>query len=1753
MTAQQTQTQTGFQRPLASKTLTFGVMSKRLPTKGNMAWEYNPFRNLRLSSPQYYFREKFFTPAGLLAEFGLTKGNTEAFLKWFYEKYKKQLSIPEQVFDEDNWKWAECKSSPEDSNTFFSHGKSSSEEDPILYDTNQLIDFETDQLNFDLNHPVDILPQYSYDGSVNLILNDGKNPPKLINSRFSPLGRNKYQIVDRKGDNDTNIYDQGDSFDSDTSLYKTYVGIPSIRFVNVYQSGNLSVGNYHFYFRYVDADGNETDFVGESGLVSIFKGVALGSVVSGFRDENAFKSVQFKIENVDPAYQYINVYYSRSTSDIDQNAAVSAYRIDQKYMVDSTLTCNILITGDESKVEITTAELNPIYQIMQNVQSQTSCQNMLFFGNVHNQEIKYDELRDLSLYFTAEVGCKDYEPVSHEYSGRLKDTYIDPAFIYKYTGYQKNELYRLGVVYIMKNGSLSPVFNIRGADLEDNRYYTECNLYDDNGIRTYINYDETTGLLVTTTSNDKNSTTEDSKDSTEENSENKNSSAGETKTIYSLENVYGVVKVFSNKDEFKNIFGIKVTLQEKKKDEVLDLLQKNNVRGFFFVRQKRMPLRLCQAFVTGVDQQSNTPMLYVDSNVSTGSADIVDEGSPKYITERFLTDDKLLVHTFEDRLYPVKTSQVHKYCAICPEYDINGPYLNSLFNGNEYKVQQVTEQTPFKQDARQKRHFYLDEFTEASEPETYGTNIVGVEDNTKLIEVNSKMFSARAGEAEEAFRYEYINTELKSTDSVNLIRGSFGPYLALDGYNIPGTLVNIYINDYLTMTKQRLFQLRYKDKSPFYAISDRFSLEDWKDKTDEVLYRGDSYICTFTHRFNRNFQDPSAPTNSQIVDENCWKDNYEVTDNVVKKENFEKINLGDVNAVKLGMWVTFPIVSSFNLNIRSLDDSNTDEAALNGHGRTFFPYSGMSADGSYKTPEALCYNKGFAKSLSERYNYEFPDVPAIKNDFTNRISYSDVHIHDAFKNGFRTFQGQHYRDYPKTYGQITKILELNGNLLCVFEHAVALISVNERVLAGEGSGGNIYINTSNVLPENPVVLSNAFGSQWKDSIVKTDRFVYGVDTVGKKIWRTNAQTFECISDFKVQQFLNQNISLSERELDPIIGIRDVKTHFNKFKNDVMFTFYDNLYGFEEKVWNLCFNENVNQWVTFYSWIPSYSENIYNQFFSFDRNTSKWISKLGASQEGSSFAEGVVLSNNIIDNNAGEGSCVGELSLANKVYPETDNITVTVTYSLESDIYGNSSLFEIKYNEETKKPCLYLNKVVKATDLCTEMYQRGTKSSEGYEAKVKNLQDEKQKVLWINNCIATSNYIVYKEEGKRVDIENKPHSICYEKLEDGTKKVALEFDPHIIYLLRVKAHLEVTYKETPTTLEEAYIDSFKNSLGFNGGDIESVIAVTTQYNLQFLSTDFWRHGQSGIIDITEDIQPTYWYGKQHPFEFEFVMADTPDAHKIIDNLEIISNSAAPESFHYEVIGDCYDFAKDKKNMYIRQEATKELYQENGVDISYDHDYYTLKAIHRHRKDDNGNDVAGDNYDKSTLLPLYYSRIDTIDEIEDSYHRKTDEATGHDYSALAGGEIVRDETTKEYHIRNHAEAVNITDLSKGRLRGNMHYKEDKWYVQVNPVNIVQRNEGNWAAENCVGGEDIDSSLIPIELNQNPTEKVLTQTNREEIKIPANSEKRAFSRWDDQSSQTREVKIKDKWVKIRVRYKGDNLAIISAVNTLFSISYS
>lgn len=386
----------------------FCYMYETMLTEGRLVYEYNPFYNFRVSK----FIDEYGNEFNTYKEWEIKKGNYET---------DKTLS---PVGD-------------------------------IIASPGQLCDFDTTLLQFDLHHPVDIECQYSYDGSVNLILNDNKNIPRLINSRFSAKENNTYEIVDRMGNNDTNIYDDY-QFDSDVSLYKMINEIPNIYFDGLSESGNLKVGNYVFYFKYCDADGNETDFAEESGIVTCHVGNINDpySIRGGIADENSYKAVKFIITNTDINYDYFKIYYSRSTSDSNGIEKVEAYEINKKFMIKDSTT-SILITGWEETFAVSLETLNISYNIANCVKAQAQCENRLFFGNITKAEVPYSELTDLSLHFlpfwtneenllsgnskVVQIGTLDdsYSPITKyvNQSGSNAYEYYNAENIYKYTGY----------------------------------------------------------------------------------------------------------------------------------------------------------------------------------------------------------------------------------------------------------------------------------------------------------------------------------------------------------------------------------------------------------------------------------------------------------------------------------------------------------------------------------------------------------------------------------------------------------------------------------------------------------------------------------------------------------------------------------------------------------------------------------------------------------------------------------------------------------------------------------------------------------------------------------------------------------------------------------------------------------------------------------------------------------------------------------------------------------------------------------------------------------------------------------------------------------------------------------------------------------------------------------------------------------------------------------------------------------------------
>ena len=160
--------------------------------------------------------------------------------------------------------------------------------------------------------------------------------------------------------------------------------------------------------------------------------------------------------------------------------------------------------------------------------------------------------------------------------------------------------------------------------------------------------------------------------------------------------------------------------------------------------------------------------------------------------------------------------------------------------------------------------------------------------------------------------------------------------------------------------------------------------------------------------------------------------------------------------------------------MRDLDFSYPEEEAVHKYKRGFYPLQAL--DQNNPLPESKVINQGISKTLSHKYYFEVPDVPFIKSSFTSRIYYSEDVPKTSFTNGNRVFLSKNYTDYTMEYGALVKLVEWYGTLIAVMEHGVLMIPVKERAMMLNASGENVYINTDTVLPENPKVLSNTFGS-----------------------------------------------------------------------------------------------------------------------------------------------------------------------------------------------------------------------------------------------------------------------------------------------------------------------------------------------------------------------------------------------------------------------------------------------------------------------------------------------------------------------------------------------------------------------------------------------------------------------------------------------------------------------------------------------------
>ena len=1167
-------------------------------------------------------------------------------------------------------------------------------------------------------------------------------------------------------------------------------------------------------------------------------------------------------------------------------------------------------------------------------------------------------------------------------------------------------------------------------------------------------------------------------------------------------------------------------------EEVRKELQARHIKGFFFVRQPRIPVFLMQALSLGISDNAYSPMLsYVDGkNTYMFSSSPINVDGENIQIKR--TD-------FEFEKYAAAAPKIH-FRGLFSVDAILHPQMQSLLNGSSMKLKKVGTWNCIRNPKSKLLH--IESTPDSADNYAISRELIYVPQDTPYRSYKNYVFSTKVGSSSDILSLRSLEDRSDFKLNKYCVRGNFTPYIGVvtDSEEVEDTvegnsIYNIYTSEYSSRASDinASIEVRGRDHSEFFAICDAKPL-DGEDRIS--CARGDCFTCTSASKFQWNYLDHQAPLNDKVVKPSIKKS--DATESLfgnyseIEAKAWTEINVSDVNAIDLGHLITYKYMSNFNC-IRTQDFNNISEISMFGSPRSFYPLYKDVFGVAFKITDSTLVNEGLSSIKGLPQYYEAEQVPYVKKLFDTRIGYSNAYSAESFSNGYRAFARLNYVDIERTFGAIVKLIPYGADLFCVFEHGCGIIPVNQKALIATTSGQSVQLSGNSVLQSQVTVISQDYGSTWEDSIVITPNAIYGVDTFAKKIWKYTAKGFELLSDQIVQRFLNENITLSETDKNPVLALTNVKTHFNNFKGDVMFTFYD-----DNKCWNLCYNERIDRFVTRYSWSPLFSENIQNSYVSIDKENivpyalvaDTITKKNGLRLVGSSSEyifkykkEEVPYLHEFQEDEDtvwSENTCrirrafrlhgfndmynAVEAKILSLSYPEWDYennkiniVTLDGTDSNALYLPSGKREYTASYVNESgnvvhisgEKESAYATSIVgwggtKKEDpelpsgVCDESYrpEQLFDYDSGNEDMVDEVEISNFKAKYFNYAQATL--------GGDLDVEIKLNKfVSWIKLNLLVTPILYNLEEEkdtdeIDFGLRDSKVLGQPFEQTICLIADYdYIKSVAT-----GADASSTPETMEEYSKyleecnNILRIGLYTHGKAGIydeisnvaVDENSKIKPTFWYNKQEPFEFEFVVNSPSGLQKVFDNLVIISNNVEPNSLEFSIVGDSYDF--NKAGIFKSQHT--ELKRKNGI---VQENETMLEKLKREFGD--------------ALSTISEKFTNLFNNSKINYEAK----------------ITKDSVLNEYGLVVSEECRNVSNPAFGRRLGNIEYREDKWLVNISPIYFKKHK-----------------------------------------RVSADST-------DTVTSGLQSAKLRDKWIKVRVKYRGDKLVVVSAIQTLMTLSYS
>ena len=1013
---------------------------------------------------------------------------------------------------------------------------------------------------------VDMSVQPSYDGSVDIIITVENNPPRIINSKFDK----EFNITERREGANTNDYTSG-SVDTETRLILRSQKIMNIDFGAIENGGKLQAGNYVYVFRYMTADFNETDVVNQSGLCSVFEGYETTKYTTSVNQETT-KRVRLALSNVDTDFAYFKVYFQFSTG--ENSVDKRTFEFVQPVAISGRTTFDFIHDAYEQTEEIASEAINLDFTAFDSATSNTQANGYLLLGGVKQADIDYQEFATAAQTVTIN---------STSLILGINSPHENPENIYKYLGYFSGESYAFGIVFILLDGSLTPVFPVKGYDQYnwDNLTAQQQEDIEKKGIYRFRTIEQSPfHTILGTFSKGVNfnvgNITQSIKDKTLGvffvRAERKRDLVSQGIVIPTIrvpaidftrdpqiDNIDGMGDYYGNftqESDYKN-FPIIDNLVEP-----WAMFDDNEGDNDKKVIKRDGTNRLADGYMPSVIKNFNI-------SLDSGTVKVKDHTAWAYLSADYILNESRYITALQRSNMGFSQWSEVKLKAV-----IEGKVANKWKQAGTYNVD-----TSLLYDFVQ----YVDNFNGI-------TNKSELEDIVYVPPASFATGHDFVSGMSVRFRTDVLRTfQVRSlVDAYFGLRAEvFGSILDGSPYNQPDDTVHTFTTAYHTdgpaydnidTIKNRAYLISIYprpsgepiddinhlydtvDGLSYHQISDRIS---WINIGSDIdVYGGDCYTGKVYKRLNiSGYDDPKTP--SEVL---------------VEPAGYHSDLSGD--NINQGIVVSFIQECEYNpaLRLPYLFDTSDPEK------RTSYPFrdSGDYNDfRTYRLHETNKTNQGHDETERPKNHLTLPsNVPYIASNFFTRVVHSEKHVPNAFQNGYRSFMGVNYEDYDPAMGEIVRLFTHRDQLFIIFEHGIGLGPVNQRIQTGADTAGAIYVEPSGVLPPTLSYASRKIGAQHGNALIQTPSAIYGMDKSRRKIWQFRDGLL-MISDMGFQSFLDK---LLPEALDtPRFG-------YDPNYHEVIFTVDG---------WTLCFKEGLERFTSFYSYKGAHYAHRAKEFYSFN--------------------------------------------------------------------------------------------------------------------------------------------------------------------------------------------------------------------------------------------------------------------------------------------------------------------------------------------------------------------------------------------------------------------------------------------------------------------------------------------------------------------------------------------------------------------------